>query len=560
MKLADKYFYTSFDNYDNFAKWLKLDVPDGFNFGYDIVDVYAESEPDKLALLWCDDNGRERRFTFGELKRLTDKAANYFSSLGLKKGDMVMTTVKRRWHFWVINVALCKMGVTLVPATFQLTEKDFVYRINAAGVKMVLTVDEPHLTEAIEAARDKCPTLEYAALVDSKAREGWLDFDKGLEEAPESWERVPTNNSDIMLIYFTSGTTGMPKMVTQNMTYPIAHAVGAVYWHNTDDTDLHITVADTGWAKCSWGKIYGQWIAGTAQFVYDMEKFVPEKLAAMLEKYKVTSFCAPPTIYRFLIKTDLAHYDLSHIRRASTAGEPLNPEVYKQFLKLFGVKIYEGYGQTESTPIFANFKFDEPMPGSLGKPNPIYDITIMDEEENFCELGEDGEVCIKVSDGAPVGLFNGYYRDEERTSAVWHDGWYHTGDTVWQDEEGYYWFIGRADDVIKSSGYRIGPFEVESALMSHPSVLECAISAAPDPTRGQVVKATIVLAKGFKPSEELKKELQDHVKHTTAPYKYPRIVEFVDELPKTLSGKIRRKQLRQEAEEKARAFREALKS
>ena len=371
---------------------------------------------------------------------------------------------------------------------------------------MIICVSEPDILSAVENAESHCPTLQYKALVDDVYRDGWINFDAQMEAADSTFKK-PTDlpcNEDTMLIYFTSGTTGMPKMVALNYIYPLGHIITARFWHHTDETDLHITVADTGWAKCSWGKIYGQWIVGTAQFVYDMDKFVPELPSKRGQfQYKVTSFCAPPTIYRFMIKADLSKYDLSALKHASTAGEPLNPEVYKQFLRLFGIKIREAYGQSESTPIFANFIYDEPMPGSLGKPNPLYNVALLTESGEICEFGEEGEVCINVENGKPVGLFDGYYRDQERTDSVWHDGWYHTGDTAWQDESGYYWFIGRADDVIKSSGYRIGPFEVESALMTHPSVLECAISAAPDPVRGQI-EATIVLAKGFIASDELK--------------------------------------------------------
>jgi len=558
MNLADRYIKTDFKNYEDFYANCRINVPGRFNFGFDVVDEYARLEPGKLALLWVDDSGAEKRFTFADIAALSNRAANLFASYGIKKGDTVLCTLKRRWHYWVINVALCKLGAVIIPATHQLTAHDVIYRVTAADVSAICSVNEPGIAEAIDEARADCPTLKTVFGMDGK-REGWEDFTGLLggfsAEFPRPAGDAEPKNSDPSVIYFTSGTTGMPKMVEHNFTYPLGFIIGAKFWHGLDDDDLHVTVADTGWAKCSWGKLYGQWICGAAQFVYDMEKFVPEHLSAMLEKYRVTSFCAPPTIYRFMIKADLEKYDLSCLRHASTAGEPLNPEVYRKFYELFGVKIYEAYGQSETAPIFANFGFDEPMPGSLGKPSPMYKIALLNEDGSFCEEGEEGEVCISVENGTPVGLFSEYYRNPDQNAVTRVNGWYHTGDTAWRDESGYYWFVGRADDVIKSSGYRIGPFEVESALMTHPAVLECAISGAPDPVRGQIVKATVVLARGFQPSDALKKELQDHVKHATAPYKYPRIVEFTNELPKTISGKIKRKQLRLEAEEKAKAFR-----
>ena len=559
MRLCDRYIQPDYTSYEDFYQNCRISVPEHFNFGFDIIDEYARLEPEKLALLWVNDAGEERRITFGDMSRMSNQAANLFRSLGIQKGDRVLCTLKRRWQYWVVNVALCKLGAIVIPATFLLTTKDVVYRVQAAEVKAIVSVGEEAIADAIDEARPSCPGLQYILSSDGPYRD-WLDFTAMMEAQSPDFPR-PTgedapSNSDFSVIYFTSGTTGQPKMVAHDFTYPLGFMIGARFWHGTDENDLHITVADTGWAKCSWGKIYGQWICGTAQFVYDMDKFVPEKLTEMIAKYHVTSFCAPPTIYRFMIKANLEEYDLSCVRHASTAGEPLNPEVYRKFHELFGVKIYEAYGQTETTPIFANFCFDEPMPGSLGKPNPLYRIALLDEDGSICEEGEEGEVCIYVGDGNPVGLFTEYYKAPEKNAESRVNGWYHTGDTAWKDEDGYYWFVGRADDVIKSSGYRIGPFEVESALMTHPCVLECAISGAPDPVRGQIVKATVVLAKGYAPSEELKKELQNHVKHVTAPYKYPRIVEFVAELPKTTSGKIRRKQLRLEAEAKAKAFRE----
>ncbi|MGI6151524.1 MAG: AMP-binding protein [Christensenellales bacterium] len=561
MSLLHRFIETDFQSYEDFSQNCRLRVPENFNFGFDIVDEYAKTAPDKLALLWVAEDGQERSFTFSEISALSNRAANLFASFGIQKGDMVLCTLKRRWQYWVINVALCKLGAVIIPATHLLTKKDVAYRVNAAEVSAIVSVNESAIAESIDKARIECPTLKTVFGVDGK-REGWEDFSALLEQFSPEFPR-PTGdkapkNEDLSVLYFTSGTTGLPKMVVHDFTYPLGFIMGAKFWHGLSEDDLHLTVADTGWAKCSWGKIYGQWICGAAIFVYDMDKFVPEKLAEMVAKYRVTSFCAPPTVYRFMIKADLFQFDLSHLKKASTAGEPLNPEVYKKFYELFGVKIYEAYGQSETAPVFANFQFDEPMPGSLGKPSPMYQIALLDEAGNPCEEGEEGEVCISVKNGTPVGLCKEYYKNPQQNEVTRFNGWYHTGDIAWKDEAGCYWFVGRADDVIKSSGYRIGPFEVESALMTHPAVLECAISGAPDPVRGQVVKATVVLARGYEPSEELKKELQNHVKRVTAPYKYPRIVEFTPELPKTVSGKIKRKQLRLEAEAKAKAFREMM--
>lgn len=537
-----------FESYEDFKKNYKVNIPDNFNFAYDVVDQWAVENPEKKAMVWCDDNGGERIFTFADMKRLSDKAANYFKGLGISKGDVVLLLLKRRWHYWVCTLALEKVGAVSIPATVQLMKKDIVYRNNAATVKMIISVDEDEVIGHIEAAMPESPTVKYKAIV-GKSRPGWINFDEEMEKASEKWDKPVgadyAGGTDPMLMYFTSGTTGMPKIVLHDFIHPIGHIVTAHYWQKLTEEGLHLTVAESGWAKCGWGKIYGQWICGVCLFVYDMDRFVPHNLLKMLEKYKVTSFCAPPTIYRFLIKEDLTGYDLSSIKRADTAGEPLNPEVYYQFRRLTGLDIIEGFGQTETTVLCANFEWIKPKPGSMGKPSPLYDIDIVDDNGRTCPSGVEGRIVIKNLDkGLPPGLFKGYYRDEEVTRKVWNNGVYDTGDVAWKDEDGYFWFVGRSDDVIKCSGYRIGPFEVESALMEHPSVLECAITAVPDPVRGQVVKATIVLAKGWKPGEELVKTLQNHVKKVTAPYKYPRIIEFVDELPKTISGKIRRVEIR----------------
>ncbi len=539
----------AFDSYEDFKENYRVNIPDNFNFAYDVVDEWAATSPDKLAMVWCNDFGEERIFTFTDMKHLSDKAANLFKACGIVKGDVVMLMLKRRWHYWVCTLGLQKLGAVSIPATVQLTAKDITYRNNSASVKMIVTVAEDEIVKATEAALPGSPTVIRKALVGG-SKEGWLDFDRELENAGSDWNR-PTGSEaaggeDPMLMYFTSGTTGMPKIVLHDFNHPIGHIVTAHYWQRLGEEGLHLTVSESGWAKCGWGKIYGQWICGVCLFVYDMEKFIPDSLLKMLEKYRPTSFCAPPTIYRFLIKEDLSLYDLSGIRTACTAGEPLNPEVFHQFKKATGLEIIEGFGQTETTVLCANFEWITPKPGSMGKPSPLYDIDIVDDSGRSCPAGVEGKIVIKSLDkGLPPGLFKLYYRDPEATGRVWKDGVYNTGDMAWRDEDGYYWFVGRSDDVIKCSGYRIGPFEVESALMEHPSVLECAVTAVPDPVRGQVVKATIVAAKGWVPDDKLVKELQEHVKKVTAPYKYPRIVEFVDELPKTISGKIRRVEIRE---------------
>lgn len=539
----------NFNSYEDFKANYKVNIPDNFNFAYDVMDAWAAEAPDKTAMVWCNDNGGEKIFSFKELKRLSDKAANLFKKYGIHKGDVVMLLLKRRWHYWVCTLALEKVGAVSIPATVQLTKKDIIYRNNSASVKMIVSVMDHEILSFVEEALEASPTVKCKALVDG-SKEGWVDFEAELENASEDWTR-PTGSDgaggyDNMLMYFTSGTTGMPKIVLHDFYYAIGHIVTAHYWQHLSEDGLHLTVSESGWAKCGWGKLYGQWICGVALFVYDMDNFVPEKLLKVIEKYRITSFCAPPTIYRYLIKEDLSKYDLSSIKKACTAGEPLNPEVYNQFKKATGLDIIEGFGQTETTVLCANFEWITPKPGSMGKPSPLYDIDIVDENGRTCPAGTEGKVVIKGLDhGLPPGLFKGYYRDEATTLKVWNNGVYNTGDMAWRDEDGYFWFVGRSDDVIKCSGYRIGPFEVESALMEHPAVLECAVTAVPDPVRGQVVKATIVPAKGWSGSNALVKELQEHVKRTTAPYKYPRIIEFVDELPKTVSGKIKRKEIRQ---------------
>ncbi|MGI6669172.1 MAG: AMP-binding protein [Acetivibrionales bacterium] len=548
--MLDKYLTkVNFDSYEDFFENFKINIPDNFNFAYDVVDEIADKTPEKTAMVWCDDKGNEATFTFAQMKYFSNKAANFFKSRGIKKGDPVMLILKRRYEFWFCLLGLHKIGAICIPATHLLTKKDIVYRCNAADIRMIVAVAEDNVIGQIEDAVPESPSLGLKVLVGGQ-RDGWIDFYSELERMPESFERPSgnesTKNDDIMLLYFTSGTTGMPKMVQHNFTYPLGHILTAKYWQNVAAGGLHLTIADTGWAKAMWGKIYGQWISGAAVFVYDYDKFVPKDILEVISRYKVTSFCAPPTIYRFFIKEDLSKYDLGSLKDCSIAGEPLNPEIYYQFLKATGLKVMEGYGQTEMTVTLATYPWMEPKPGSMGKPSPGYDIDLLNENGEPCEVGEEGQIVVRTDKRKPCGMFDGYYRDPELTQKVWHDNIYYTGDMAWMDEDGYYWFVGRADDLIKSSGYRIGPFEVESALLEHPAVLECAITAVPDPDRGQIVKATVVLAKNYTPSDGLVKELQDHVKKVTAPYKYPRIIEFVDELPKTISGKIRRVEIREQ--------------
>ncbi len=546
--LLEKYLSrVEFDSYEDFYENFKINVPENFNFAYDVVDYFAEKAPDKRAIVWCDEKGDYAEFTFKQLKEYSDKAANFLKGAGIKKGDPVMLILKRRYEFWFLILALHKIGAVCIPATHLLTKKDIVYRNNAADIKMIICVNEPEVIKHVEDAEPDSPSLKSKAIVGG-GRDGWFDFTNELSKASSDFARpvgsdAPTNE-DILLLYFTSGTTGMPKMVRHNFTYPLGHILTAKYWQNVTEDGLHLTVADTGWAKAVWGKIYGQWLSGAAVFVYDYDKFVPKELLEVITKHGVTSFCAPPTIYRFFIKEDLSKYDFSKLKYCAVAGEPLNPEVYNQFYNATGLRLMEGYGQTELTVTAATYPWMEPKPGSMGKPSPGYDLDIINEDGSSCEVGEEGQIILRTNKRKPSGMFDGYYRDPALTSKVWHDDIYYTGDMAWRDEDGYLWFVGRADDVIKSSGYRIGPFEVESALLEHPAVLECAITAVPDPDRGQIVKATIVLAKNYNPSDELVVELQNHVKKVTAPYKYPRIIEFVKELPKTISGKIRRVEIR----------------
>ncbi|NDV47535.1 acetyl-CoA synthetase [Paludibacter sp. 221] len=547
--MLEKYLkQTEFTGWEDFKENYKLIIPENFNFGYDIVDEWAKKEPNKKALLWTNDQGECREFTFAEMKHHTDQTASYFQSLGIKKGDIVMAILKRRYEFWFTIIALHKIGAVIIPATHLLTKKDLVYRNNAADIKAIIAVGEEPIISHINDAMPESPSVEMLISVGEIVPEGWHDFHEGIENAAPFTSMLGVNrNDDPLIISFTSGTTGNPKMVLLDCLYPLGHIITAKYWHNLHEDSLHLTIADTGWLKAVWGKLYGQWIVGACVFVYDHEKFAPADMLAMIQKYRITSLCAPPTIFRFLIREDVTKYDLSSLEYCTIAGEALNPAVYEQFYKLTGIKLREGYGQSETTVSIFTSPWVEPKPGSMGLPSPHYDIDLLTNDGRSAEVGEQGQIIIRTDKNYPPGLFKGYYRNSELTYEAWHDNIYYTGDVAWRDEDGYFWFVGRADDVIKSSGYRIGPFEVESALMTHPAVVECAITGVPDDIRGQVVKATIILAKDYKDKagDELVKEIQNHVKNVTAPYKYPRIVEFVDELPKTISGKIRRTEIRE---------------
>jgi acetyl-CoA synthetase len=577
MKMLERFLpREEFDSYEDFFENYRVNCPENFNFAFDVMDRWAEEKPDGLALLWADEQGAEASFTYGDLKRLSNQAANVFTAAGIRRGDPVLIILKRRPEYWPVLLALHKIGAVGIPATHLLTTKDIVYRCTMASVAAVICVDDAEILQRVDEAEQKLREAAAAPIPagqpapfpprwkafvrsvhtspDVKPAAGlhqgcgpWADFNALREAAPADFARPaePFRHDDMMLLYFTSGTTGMPKMVRHNYIYPLGHIVTAKYWHQAKEGGRHLTVAETGWAKAAWGKFYGQWLCGVTIFVYDFDRFNPKAMLEVISKYKLTTFCAPPTIYRFFIKEDLKKYDFSALQCCSVAGEPLNPEIYEQFLAGTGLKLRECYGQTELTVTMCTYPWMEPKPGSMGKPSPGYDIDLIREDGASCDMGEEGQIVVRTDKRRPLGMFGGYYRDEDLTRSVWQDDIYYTGDVAWRDEDGYYWFVGRADDVIKSSGYRIGPFEVESALHEHPSVLECAVTGEPDPERGTVVKATVVLAKGWTAGDGLIKELQEHVKKTTAPYKYPRIIEFVDELPKTISGKIRRVEIRE---------------
>ena len=540
---------TEFESYEDLRDHLKIRVPENFNFAYDVVDVYAKIEPSRRAMVWCNNEGEAKTVTFADLKTGSDRAAQVFKKQGVRKGDTVMLILKGRLEFWHALLGLHKIGAIGVPATHMLTEHDLAYRFEQAGIRLVITVPDPALEEAIDCAAAKTTGTPIVKMKLSGSRDGWFDFAAEMALTDGRWTRPTgaedTQNGDTMLIYFSSGTTGQPKMVVHDFVYPLGHIVTAWFWQRTREGGLHYTVADTGWAKSAWGKLYGQWICGSAVFVHDYEKFSATQTLELCAKYGVTTFCAPPTVYRFLIKEDLSKVDFNQLEYAVVAGEPLNAEVYERFRQATGLRLMEAYGQTEMTVGVGNFIGMEPKPGSMGKPSPLYRIQLMKPDGSPCDIGEPGEMVIPMDRGRPLAMFRGYHRDREGNERCMRGGVYHTGDVAWQDEDGYFWYVGRDDDLIKSSGYRIGPFEVESVLMEHPSVMECAVTGVPDEERGQLVKATIVLARGFEPSDELMHELQAHVKAVTAPYKYPRLIEFVKELPKTISGKIRRVEIRQ---------------
>ncbi|WP_405323794.1 AMP-binding protein [Fibrobacter sp.] len=537
-----------YKSYEDLYKNFKITIPNDFNFAYDVVDEYAKTEPKREALVWCDDNDESHIFTFKDLSLASQRTANFLVEQGIQKGDRVMLILRRRYEFWFFLLALHRIGAIAIPATNMLAAEDLEYRFNAAEIKMVVTYDDPALQKEVDKAKSKCESVEKLVTVGQTARQNWISFYDDYELFPSTFERpvgdAATHNDDIMIVYFTSGTSSNPKMVAHTYTYPLGHIVTAKYWQHVVNGGRHLTVAETGWAKALWGKIYGQWIAGSAVFTYDMTTFIPGKLLEKMAEYKVTTFCAPPTVYRYILQHGLSKYDLSSLQYCTTAGEALNLDIYNRFFEQTGIRMQEGYGQTELTLTTGNFGFSEPHPGSIGKPSPGYQMEIINAEGKPCAADEVGELIIKIDQGKPFGMFGGYYRDAERTEKVFEGGVYHTGDTAYRDKDGFFWFVGRTDDLIKSSGYRISPFEVEEVLHKHPAVLEVAVTGVEDKSRGQAVKATVVLQKGYEASKELAKEIQLFAKNIAASYKSPRIIDFVTELPKTISGKIRRATIR----------------
>lgn len=562
---------------------FKVTAPDSFNFGYDVVDDIAENDPDRRAMVWCNPEGEEHFFSFADMREWSNKTANYLAAQGIKKGDYVLVILRRHYQFWFVATALCKLGAIMVPATFMLKEHDLEYRLNEGLISSIICTDAGYIADVVDAVIDRCPTVKSRILVNgagggltpldengkmiipqgaalgaalsgpenicvaTTSREGWLDFNSGVRAASAEFERVETSIKDPMLMYFSSGTSGQPKMVLHSGEYAVAHLLTAKHWHNVVPDGLHFTIADTGWGKAVWGKYYGQWLMEAAVLTYDYDRFDADELLSLIPRYGVTTLCCPPTMYRMFSQVDIEKYDFSTLVYSTTAGEALNPDLFDFWKKHTGLTIYEGFGQTETPLTIANLTGSTPRPGSMGKPVPQYNTRILDEDGNFCKVGQTGEVCIDVSQGAP-GIMMEYYRNPAKTAEAIHDGWYHTGDTAWCDEDGYYWYVGRNDDVIKSSGYRIGPFEIESVMLEHEAVKECAVTGVPDPLRGKAVKATVVLASGFEGTTALTKELQTWVKQKTAPYKYPRIIEYVEELPKTVNGKIRRAAIRENDE------------
>ena len=562
---------------------FKVTAPDSVNFGYDVVDDIAENDPDRRAMVWCNPEGEEHFFSFADMREWSNKTANYLAAQGIKKGDYVLVILRRHYQFWFVATALCKLGAIMVPATFMLKEHDLEYRLNEGLISSVICTDAGYIADVVDAVIDRCPTVKSRILVNgagggltpldengkmiipegvalgaalsgpenicvaTTSREGWLDFNSGVRAASAEFERVETSIKDPMLMYFSSGTSGQPKMVLHSGEYAVAHLLTAKHWHNVVPDGLHFTIADTGWGKAVWGKYYGQWLMEAAVLTYDYDRFDADELLSLIPRYGVTTLCCPPTMYRMFSQVDIDKYDFSTLVYSTTAGEALNPDLFDFWKKHTGLTIYEGFGQTETPLTIANLTGSTPRPGSMGKPVPQYNTRILDEDGNFCKVGQTGEVCIDVSQGAP-GIMMEYYRNPAKTAEAIHDGWYHTGDTAWCDEDGYYWYVGRNDDVIKSSGYRIGPFEIESVMLEHEAVKECAVTGVPDPLRGKAVKATVVLTSGFEGTTALTKELQTWVKQKTAPYKYPRIIEYVEELPKTVNGKIRRAAIRENDE------------
>ena len=545
-RIFENFLTTEFDAQNRLSK-ADIKADESYNFGFDVIDEIAKKTPDKTAMIWLSHEKEEKRFTFDELRKFSNMTANYFLSLGIKKGDKVLLVLRRHYQFWFSIIALHKIGAIAIPATNQLTKKDFTYRFNKASVKAAIITDRGEVANEVEKALPECPTVDTAILVNSH-REGWLNFDEGIMMMSDEFDRETMSNPPMrdehMLMFFTSGTTGYPKIVAHKHTYSLGHIVTAKYWHNTDPDGIHFTISDTGWAKAAWGKIYGQWLNETCIFVYDFDRFAPDDILPLIAKYQITTFCAPPTMYRFFIKEDLSKYDFSSLKYATTAGEALNAEVFKRFKEHTSLEIMEGFGQSETTLLIGNLVGDTTRPGSMGRPNPQYTIELLDSDDKPVQNGEVGEICISLKNGIPYGILDCYYLDEEATNKSIKNGYYHTGDTAWQDKDLYFWYEGRTDDIIKSSGYRIGPFEIESVILELPYVLECAVTSAKDTIRGNVVKATIVLTSGSEGNNHLVSEIQNYVKEHTAPYKYPRIVDFIDALPKTESGKIKRAELR----------------
>ena len=564
---------------DGQLETFSVHYPDNFNFGYDVVDDIAMNDPDRRAMIWCNPEGEEHIFTFADMKRWSDKTANFLVDQGIKRGDYVLVVLRRHYQFWFVATALAKIGAVMVPATFMLKEHDLEYRLNGASISSIICTSVGEISQIADNVIDECPTVTSRILVNgagggttkyddegnliavagtvgaalsgeegicaaSIERKGWADFNSGVRAASEVFERRDTAAADPMLMYFSSGTSGKPKMVLHNSGYAVAHLITAKHWHNVQPDGVHFTIADTGWGKAVWGKYYGQWLMEACVLTYDFDRFNAGEILSLISKYQVTTLCCPPTMYRLMMSENFDAYDLSSLQYSTTAGEALNPDLFNFWKEHTGLTIYEGFGQTETPLTIANLKHSTPRSGSMGKPVPLYDVEIQRDDGSRCNTGETGEICIRM-EPRPAGIMMEYYRDPEKTANAIYDGWYHTGDTAWVDEDGYFWYVGRNDDVIKSSGYRIGPFEIESELLEHEAVRECAVTGVPDPVRGFAVKATVVLADGFKGSDELTRELQAWVKHRTAPYKYPRIVEYVDALPKTVNGKIRRVAIRQ---------------